>query len=470
MDPFPAEMHAICQHISALDLEVRKLPTMDEFPTKILHAICRHLDRDTIVNFRLTCRIFAEVGAEYIRPKLFMRMTKQHFDKLTGLSQIPHLAQGLRSLEYAPSTYKAPEGTLFEFERAHRDPCFSPCPPIGRYDEYVELVREQHAIQTAHADYSTFRNALSKFPRLKHVTLFLDHCHSDYPHVKQLEEVGYLNELIDRTGSNHMDTFLRVLPEVRLELQRSTEGKLDWQLQSFTAENLDWRFFERDDDATVRKLFVPLSHLQHLRLSIRHDWMDKGKGHIEYDQWRRLLQTGALRESIRPLKQLRSIDIGFEIEDWDWEVKRVASFLDIAPRAFTWPFLRTLKLRCINTDREELMEFLLRHQKTLRELHLEDIGLRRTSWPLLLADIREQLYLTDPCIYGYTEGFDESLGEDEQGYQVWYIGQYDKGKHMYDAIREYLSKGGTTSPGMDCPLTAENMDEAMYARKHPAGL
>ncbi|KAI0009643.1 hypothetical protein F4779DRAFT_640373 [Xylariaceae sp. FL0662B] len=429
---------------------------MDQLPAEILHKICRLIHTNDIANFRLTCKRFSEIGAEYLFPEVFMCMAQRHFNNLTELSRQPHLAKGVKSLEYTPFTFAAPAHSLAEFEQANNIllPFVS---PIGTYDKYVEFVEEHQTIQTTRVDYSTFLDTLSHFPKLKHVALFLDN--ASFHHVysgkysDRVQQYRYSVQLLARSSRKHLDTFLRAVSETGLKLQ------------SLHVDNIEWRFFEHNDEASVKNLFAPLLDLQHLRLYIDQDcpdfwenWQD-----MDYHACRTLMRTGVIRKSIQSLKQLHSLSVEFSFWDHDdMDPQRTARLLDIVPARFTWPFLKTLRLRHIDTDRHELMEVLLQYQDTLRELYLEDIFLRTTSWVLLLPDIRRALYLTDPCVCGITEGYEEGV-EDEKPLQLWYI--YDepqRGRQRYLAIRIYLLKQGTTTPGMECPLTVDNTDQPVW--------
>lgn len=72
--------------------------TLDQLPTELLHRICSDCCTIDAANFRLVCRLFSVVGAEYLLPDLELYMTKDRFSAVQRVLTNPRVAKGVRSL------------------------------------------------------------------------------------------------------------------------------------------------------------------------------------------------------------------------------------------------------------------------------------------------------------------------------------------------------------------------------------
>ncbi|OTA95216.1 hypothetical protein M434DRAFT_220414 [Hypoxylon sp. CO27-5] len=417
---------------------------MNKFPTETLSSICSFLSKTDMQRFRLVCRRFSEVGAEYVRSSMSIFMIKKDLSKLYSFSTNTRLARGLRELEYTTVTMLPPS------ELHRRIP--------ARYRQYKSLAQEQDDILTTHYDYMCFLSTFPRFPRLREITLYMDHrwwYHLDdlskkYKDCRGRFPIGTL--LTARAGSHHLQMLFSVLAETRLKIN------------FLTINGLDWHFFDQND-TKLKALFQPLVNLKYLDLKFDNNYIPDLNGESEsesviendnavqdYNSCRELMSTGVLGRCLQTLPNLDTLKLSFK-EFWCYDSRnfRGAPLNAIVPPGFTWTYLNTLELMCIDCERQDLMKLLLRHKETLRELCLVEIVLRNTSWIILLDDIRRELYLTFAYIKGPIRGHFESH-EEGHGAQNWVLRH-----NLLDLVPPYIIAGGEMYPELQtCPLSAAN--------------
>lgn len=181
---------------------------------------------------------------------------------------------------------------------------------------------------------------------------------------------------------------------------------------------------------------------------------------------RETMTHGGLRELLRGMPNLELLAIMFAWQDEATDgYSYPASFSDLIPAGMHWPNLEHLKLEIIETDRQELLKFLMRHKETLLELYLKDIKLNDSSWFVLLPQLKFELgttlmqdVLISGMIYGRHE--DEMAQEDEEDEEMWELGdpEYDDDRHdcrvlLAEQLSEYLLRDYIHT----LPLTRDNM-------------
>ncbi|CAJ2502624.1 Uu.00g100180.m01.CDS01 [Anthostomella pinea] len=423
--------------------------SLEQFPTELLTDICKLLIPRDVACFRLVCRIFGKVGAEYLCPELlvFLKTLNDH-RRLTALSQQPHISGGLRRLNYVSETFAVFRPTHFGFGRDTR------LLSQRLHQRQLELKRKHWAILMSNIEFAILSNALPTLARLRHVSITFDNRRPDLPGSTFPPE-----GLATRVGRWRLEALLRAL---------SKSGRA---IDHFTAKHMDWRFFDRDD-ALMLNLFAPLAAVKHLELQIHcggtyYDLDDGMTFTDEFHALRRTMKTGAVGKALSVVKCLRTLSIEFDNPGLTMNTpltpKRSVFLKEIIPSGLAWPTLRSLTLKDIVTERGELMKLLLLHKEILRELRLTDIYLASTSWIDLLSDIRHQLYLTDPRIWGYMEGHHED-GDDAGERQTWKILMWPEMQKPEDIpqyvahgdVRKYLLEGGKAHPKQKCPLVKHN--------------
>ncbi|KAI4861197.1 hypothetical protein F4820DRAFT_74657 [Hypoxylon rubiginosum] len=437
---------------------------MGPLTIELVRQICSYMGEHDVTNFRLVCKAYSNVGAEYIRPaNLFMFMTNNYFEKLVTLSSSNQLARGLTSLEYAPITLYPLIYDETDYERftigAYDDDDFRP--PPGGYHRYSTLLDEQDSIMKEDKDYQLFLSALPRFPRLRDFTLYCGDIWTviDMKGIMdECNEFRYSTDLINLdAGSRHFGALLRALSDAKVHLE------------TLTVVHIGWQFF--DQDTQLHTIFQPIANLKSLDLTI-----DPRSDYDRNTNCREFMRTGPLRKCLPTITKLHSLNISFDSVDStnynpeaeDGQRLRYAPLDQVLPSGFTWTHLTSLSLYNIDSERQELLGFLLQHKETLRELSLQNIYLRSTSWIPLLDAMRRELFLTRPHFYCALVGHFEGGSEDGE-LQYWPMIYFDfppfgvaeedwvPKEDLCKLTERYILEGGRAYPEMKtCPLTSDN--------------
>ncbi|KAI1452171.1 hypothetical protein F4805DRAFT_45674 [Annulohypoxylon moriforme] len=396
---------------------------MDKLSQETLSHICSFLEKKTLRRFRLVCKRFSDVGAPYICTELWIKMTYNDLQRLFNFSRQSCLAQGLRSLHYAPIGLKCPRNRDEINVPRHRGIDWL-C-----NDEMSTLKKnqdEQYEIMERSSDFMCLFYTLTKFPRLRHIFWYFGKENKD--HV----------DPDTHAGTRHLDVLFGVIKETGADIK------------GLTLQNLDWHYFYDLDNDDLKTLFEPVAKLEWLDITLDNRG-SLGNLDIQYEYvfYHTRMENGTLRKCLQTLAKLHTLKVSFTSLSGDWDAENTP-LNQIVPSDFTWTYLKTLRLAHVTSDRQELMEFLLRHKETLRSLCLRNVTLHNTSWIPLLAEFREKLYLTAPCVCGALTSFSEN-GE---WFQFWDLGT--ENKDLFPQVNKYITRNGEVSPDMECPLTEEN--------------
>ncbi|KAI1769950.1 hypothetical protein F4818DRAFT_434833 [Hypoxylon cercidicola] len=413
---------------------------MDITIPEILGIICSFLDLKDVHRFRLCCKAFADIGASYAYRNVVFYLHHGDFDMLQRIAMHPIASRNVRSLVYMNHTLASPKIPLERFRATyatvrrlekymarHRN---MPPPPLisslqleKLYEDYETALEQQEKIVQANADFSRIREAISRFPALQEVIMSSDDWFwvgKNSPFVSCLDLGG---SIMQPLGCRHLDSILNAVFEANIRLKKLAAGVLSWQ------------FFQKPRVQLSRALSL-LTDLTCLQLMI--DTTDRTS------QCQQLMETGLLRGFIKTLKKLQTLHVVFT-----WDANGGSKYLprldDIIEPKHRWEDLDSLTLGYITCERQELMSLLKRHKNTLRDLCLQDIYFRSTSWQILLPKMRRTMDLDNACLCGELYGMEEPLGYEE----YWDLeGQDD----LREDVNDYLVNDNITR----CPLNSRN--------------
>lgn len=360
---------------------------------------------------------------------------------LQRISLHPIASKNVRSLVYINQILRTPKLSWERFRASystlrHLEKCMGryqnvPISPVlGNqqlakvYKDYEATLEQQEKIIQANADFSRIREAISHFSALQEVTMssgdwFWDGKKNPFQSCLDLEEATW-----EPDGCRHLDALLTAIFEADIKLKKLAAGVLSWQ------------FFQKPR----AQLGQALSHLTNLTsLELMIDTTDNTS------QCQQLMETGLLRGFIKTLTQLQTLHVVFT---WDpnYDPQYIPRLDDIIDPKHRWDDLDSLTLGNITCERQELMSMLKRHKDTLRELCLEDIHLRTTSWLVLLPKMRRTMDLDHACLCGVLYGVEEPLAYEE----YWDL---DEQSYLRDDLNDYLVNDNIRR----CPLK-----EGMY--------
>ncbi|XXG96352.1 Subunit of heteropentameric Replication factor C (RF-C) [Hypoxylon texense] len=406
---------------------------------EILGIICSFLDIKDVRRFRLCCKAFADVGACFVHRNIVFFLHHGDFEMLQRISLDPVASKNVRSLVYSNQVLVTPKLTWERFRSSyatlrHLEKCMGryrnipPTPLIGvwqllkLYEDYEITIDQQEKIMQANADFSHIREAISRFPALQEVTVSSGGWFWDGKKTPFDSCLGLGVNLLEPVGCRHLDALLAALFEADIKLKKLTAGVLSWH------------FFQKPR-AQLGQALSLLTDLTCLELMI------DTTGNTS--QCQQLLDTGLLRGFIKSLTKLQTLHVVFT---WDlnYDKRYLPRLEDIIDPKYRWDDLDSLTLGNVSCERQELMSVLKRHKNTLRELCLQDIHLRSTSWLVLLPKVRRTMDLDHACMCGVLYGMTEPLGYEE------YF-DLEEQRFLRDDLNDYLVNDNIRR----CPLKDE---------------
>ncbi|KAK7921509.1 hypothetical protein PG985_009531 [Apiospora marii] len=413
---------------------------------EILHIICDFLETKDLYSFRRVCSKFADVGACYAFQELIIHFHKDDFDMLRHFAEHEPVARNVRSLIYIgdtlqdDTTINFPEfAAQYMFSQISNDTISAITGGRGlpslmsidglkpSYDCYEELLATQKRMLQDDMDNAVIKFAISKFPRLRDITMSLGGDTYEVDYVKG--KTPFKNSLVkpgtspEPVGCRQLGTLLSAI------------GNKDIQLKSLTAGHFSWQFFE-NNPIVLSGALAPCSGLTYLELLI-----DTGVEDIfeeepnlgsEVNKCRPVMERGLLRDFIASLTQLKTLSIMFNFHSYEHGFP--AALEDVIKPKHKWEHLEDLSLGNIECERQELMSVLKRHKDTLDSLELQDIRLKSTSWLALQSSIRKHLKLVDVMVTGELYGVDEEMMMDE----LFMLEPPDLRDELRDDLCDYL--------------------------------
>ncbi|KAK8095053.1 hypothetical protein PG997_001738 [Apiospora hydei] len=398
---------------------------------EILHIICDFLETKDLYSFRRVCSKFADVGACYAFQELTIHFHKDDFDMLRHFAEYEAVARNVRSLIYIgdtlqdDTTINFPEfAAHYMFSQISNDAISAITGGRGisslmnidglkpSYDCYEELLATQKRMLQDDVDNAVIKYAISKFPRLRDITMSLGGDTYEIDYVKG--KTPFKNSLVkpgtspEPVGCRQLGTLLSAI------------GDKDIKLKSLTAGHFSWKFFENNPMTLLIDTGVEDAHEEEPNLG------------SEVHKCRPVMERGLLRDFIASLTQLKTLSVMFNFHSYEHGFP--AALEDVIKPKHKWEHLEDLSLGNIECERQELMSVLKRHKDTLDSLELQDIRLKSTSWLALQSSIRKHLNLVDAMVTGELYGVDEEMMMDE----LFMLEPADLRDELRDDLCDYL--------------------------------
>ncbi|KAI1760630.1 hypothetical protein GGR53DRAFT_522976 [Hypoxylon sp. FL1150] len=413
---------------------------------EILGIICSFLDTKDVRRFRLCCKAFADVGACYAYRNVVFFLHQGDFDVLERISLDPIASKNVRSLVYinyllsdrklSLDDFRQSYATRRQFEKFFARSRGIPLSPLvdaaqleRSHAEYEMLYQQQQKMLRAQSDYERIRDAVSRFPALQEVVM----TNEDWFWTSRKTPFGFnlgiaASHLLP-VGCRHLDALLAAVAAAD-----------NVHLKKLSAGLLSWKYFQKPRAELGRTLSL-LADLTCLELMI--DCTDYTS------QCSELLGTGLLRGFLKSLTKLQTLHVVFTCDaENDVEYEHAPRLDDIVDPKHRWDDLDSLTLGYVTSERQELLSILKRHRGTLRELCLQDVFFRSTSWLMFLPKVRRTMDLDDACLCGELHGVEEPLGHEE----FWDLAEQ---RDLREDVNDYLVNDNIRR----CPLNKRNLAE-----------
>lgn len=168
-----------------------------------------------------------------------------------------------------------------------------------------------------------------------------------------------------------------------------------------------------------------------------------------------LLGKGVLRSVLASMPNLTYLRLRFDENALSHgEFPAPARFGDVVHQDQKWPRLRELRFGGIEADRQELVDFLVRHGVSLTVVKMDFLRLANTSWTHFLPQLRKELdcgktkVIFDNHIMGISEG---GLNTKKQ----WDVRPYKREIYCYLKYAD--------DRHFHCPLQSNNTDVERWA-------
>ncbi|KAF1845023.1 uncharacterized protein K460DRAFT_101907 [Cucurbitaria berberidis CBS 394.84] len=442
-------------------------------PLEVHRIISQYIHRFDLPNYRLASKGFAAIGAEELFRTITFHYSSASLARVTAIRESEHLQKQVQVLTWDTNLWKIPQVMdLHEWETylllkaeyfhlksagwtsedTHATKLAQIVGSRQQWEQYLDNVQDEKRAKS----YCASHEYLLGFDNVKKLCIVNG---ALVPGHRGLRKVGnnvllaednpatlLRGEGLHRSG-DHVSASAR--PSVHAFQVIPELSGLD--LKKLRLDALCWRAFCRP-----MKSISALQNLTSLRLqlTVQSEGADPDTGHARQD-----ICDGFLTEYLTNLPHLESLQLDLEgrICGDDNGYRAPSTIDDIFPPEHTWPKLRKLSLRYLDTTPGALLSLLRRHSSTLKILRLHSICLEMNlsdnnlylNWPQVLQEISVTLHLERATLSGW-------LGFDQGGYE-WNLGEK---RTLAVAAATHLVAGG------ECPLHEGN---AYFGRSNRSG-
>ncbi|KAK4210827.1 hypothetical protein QBC37DRAFT_428068 [Rhypophila decipiens] len=440
--------------------------TLETLPTEMVREIFLHVDDPDLCNLRLVSRYIGEVASTIFMEEIGFCMAKQDFDMLGALADHPVYPNHIASLVYFVDTLSLEPQTLEMYTAAIKgtekmmsqfpdpDPALTEAQLLEHYNRYQQFYREQDDILSSDRDYEVLKEVISKLPNLREVSVSSDDEFSFQQNspFKSCRHSGVGDFAYNRASVRHLRAILSGVQAAGTKLKAIRAGLIHHE------------FFD-EAKFGLHSMIDLLGNITWFDMVIEATGeMDWDIGHENPDEiaaeialCRAVMSKRVLRRILDAMPNIVSLRLELvEIHSQPTGANVYpAALRDIVPLDKKWPNLKYFTISNVETDRQELGNFLVRHKETLKSYALEQIGLASTSWIELLsylksnfADTKVQPLIADLIVGKSEDGLDTL--------EMWDLFMSDPPSDINSlqaAVHDYL----TSSMECPCPLRDDNM-------------
>ena len=401
-------------------------------PEELIRHIFDYLPIQDLGSFRLTSTKLARIGSEFLSlSEVHLIYTRDSFARLRQISLHPFLSRSVRSIYYegdrlcclsswdawrsyithvedtlmaSKPEVSANQGSqskaIFEW-RADRKLSYTDQQLKDGWKNYQACYSEQKEIESSGLDVGELSCAIPRFPRLEKIRLSVgqkDCGPSDYLKQSFAKTLVIPNEQFaifhnEHAGARQYISLMMSLitSDELATLQLGTSATEIRAVLGLTARVANLRVLHLDaiswhilkaTNPFVHSLHRAIRHLRDLKVVVKLEPKDPCR---EADNCREITRNGSLFSLLTSAPDLESLHIGISTL---YSHQQPARLADILGR-HRWNNLREITLRQIQTTKDELVSFLIRHERTLKVILIENMRLEESvSWKNTLRHIR----------------------------------------------------------------------------------
>ncbi|GAB1315440.1 hypothetical protein MFIFM68171_05650 [Madurella fahalii] len=453
---------------------------LDKLPTEILFEITAQLEITDVRKLRLVNRTIGAIADRIALKEICFTMCKQDFVMIREIMKNPVYAAHVTRLAYVVQMLTMERQTLQMYTNAIRKkrrsdeelhkkhPHLFERPPdrmtkreiLDHYNRYLRLYEDQDEILTNELDYEVLKEVIAKLPNLRDVVV--SDCNElriiKKPHIKSHWELHSGKFDDGKASTRHLRAILKGVEESKTQLQSIRAALIYLDILNETQFGLH---------SMASDLLENLTTFQLMLLAVEEregGWLGEDPVDItnQIAQCRALVHKGALRRILDRMPNLVELDIQFF--EAHCQIKGTfpspAALRDVIPLDRVWPRLKTFSISGVETERQEIASFLVRHKQSLESFDLCYIRLTSTSWYKLLPYLKSQFcgtQLKDARLLDSIIGRSEDMLQLPEAWSLGHPDHDERPNRIGAAVTKYL-----LSPRKRrCPLRDDNMLERL---------
>ena len=392
-------------------VQASKFPA-DRLPPELIHMVFVYLEPTEVATFRWVGRVAAEVGLQYLVPKVYLRLNEESYDRLLAIAHHPLASKYVINFQYEIGFLKRLSREKFDrtvvmtrvisqpngfSERPHNSasarawrvynrgstrnlPLLSERQFTQRLNRawsmYETSQTSQEKLEQANFFHEKIAEAMKRFQNLQTISAHADYTHERYnAQIKDLLPTCFFWSRGCRPSSN-LDATTSVL------LAASSAGR---PIRSFDCQHFMWQQIFSQDEKILAALKRSMSHLKVMTLALvspeRIDELDIAVA--------KYLETGLVMEFITSAPELESLKL------FSRQKTMIESMLYLKAMIgdFHWSYLKAVSLGGLSSREDDLVRFCQRHAHTLKDLSLRYMILYEGSWKVTFYRIRRAFRL-----------------------------------------------------------------------------
>ncbi|KAK5661854.1 hypothetical protein OQA88_9958 [Cercophora sp. LCS_1] len=458
---------------------------LEGLPTEVLCEIVELLKSPDVRALRLVNKSVGSIADKAAFKEICFCMCKRDFDMLEAIANHPVYSSHVTTLVYMVEPLSVERQTLEMYTRGvkYQDDVSEslkhivgpslgnmkrePTPPrltgpgiVDDYHRYTRYYSEQVEIIDNNKDYEIIAQVMAKLPKLKNLLVAAE------GELGRRRRKPY-NDCRVAYDGRFVDDGLSVRHLRAMVKSMETSGT---RPRTFRAGAFYFDFF---DPGSFGLHSVTPNLLQNITLfemmvvavddhdlPMNEEDMDDIEEQVR--QCRVTMRKGTLRRVLDGIPNLSTLKLQFvehhgePLGTFDPPV----CLSDVVPPNKHWPKLQRFEMHNVQTERQELCNFLIRHKESLKAYSMGLVKLATTSWRQTLPQLRAGFRGTDV----QPEFLDLLTGRSEDGLEIpeqWNLGnpEFDRSPNMLGYyVHEYLKLPGKRT----CPLNEDNMTDAGF--------
>ena len=347
-----------------------------------------YLEPKEAASFRWAGRVVAEIGLQYLTPKVHLRLKEESYDRLLAIAENPVASKYVVELEYETEGLLPIERQQFDeiltfrslipqrHASSERPGSVASARAWRAYERdssrIMPLPSKRKTAQLLNRAWSIYEDRQAGHRKVEQADFFLEKMTEIFkrlPNLKMFstaatsvyeQYVAEIRELLPFHSFSSPYGFLSNYDSATKSVLLAAESA-GLQINSFCCQRFHWQALTQDkrDLPALRRSMLPVK-IMNIALA--------GPPYMP--------QSGLVLSFITSAPNLEYLRLSFG--EWNWD--GIHPPMKDTIGNFFWSSLRAVSLQGLTTNENHLGEFCERHARTLRDLSLRDIYMEEGSW------------------------------------------------------------------------------------------